>query len=98
VSDVKPEKTATGPQLADIFLGQNDSNLLCHEASKMFLTLSKRLIISRVFAGLNSYEYFTGSSALQSTAKTCNCVPAQWWNCAVCGIPETHSSRPPRDL
>jgi len=34
VSDVKPETTATGQQLANIFGGQNDCNLLFHQATK----------------------------------------------------------------
>jgi len=42
--------------------------------------------------GLNSYEFSTASGALQCTTKTCNCISAQRWCCAVSGIRAIDSS------
>jgi len=59
-----PETTATGPPLADIFGGQNESNWLFHQVTKMFLTLSKRLW---KFQGACGHE--------QLRVVNCNAVP-----------------------
>jgi len=106
-SDVKPAATATGPQLTYIFGGSKCLQLVVTYKKKVLL-LSKhfwnvrggaRLSPPRVaIAGLNNYEYSTASSVLQCNAKICNCLSAQWWNCAVCGIRAIHSSCSLRDL
>jgi len=90
VSDVKPEKKATGPQLADIFGVKMIASCFTKQLNVLD-AFKATLKISRGFAALSSYECSIASSALQCTAKMCNCTSAQRWNCEVCVAPARDS-------